>query len=243
MPRAYFIPSVFTVGNLFFGFCALVQAAEGNFIRSAWFIIIAVLFDGMDGKIARWMHTESIFGFHLDSLADLVSVGVAPAMLLCRAPLNDLGFPGVCIGFLYVMAGAYRLARFNVIRAGDRSRGYAGLPTPVAGLLIASFFLFDSYTTLSAGRTGTWVLLTLSCSVLMISAVPFAWPRLAFKDRRSLLKSAGILGIVLVMALFPRQALFPVFLYYAFLGIGRWFLAVLKGRARWKSFFLPEVRG
>ena len=243
MAKTIFIPSVFTLCNLFFGFLSIVKATEGNLVQSAWFIIIAVLFDGMDGKIARWTHTESMFGFHLDSLTDLVSVGVAPAVLIYLGPLSEWFVFRTIVCFLFLLAGGYRLARFNVLKAGDRSQGYTGLPTPVAGLLVASFYLLNAYTGIRMDTETVWSILACSSIVLMVSAVPYSWPGLSFVDRTSSLKSIGILGIVITMALVPRQALFPVFLYYTVLGIGKWLIAVFLGRKTIRSFFLVGSEG
>lgn len=231
------LPSLFTCLNLFFGFGAILQTAQRDFETAAWFVIIAVLCDGMDGKIARSTGTDSIYGFQMDSLADLISFGAAPAFLAYASALNSLDPAGMLIAFGYLLAGLYRLARFNVIQAGDRTQGYIGLPIPVAGMAVAAGELFQPYA-VSFVYAGVYVFLLVFLSVMMISTVPYAWPVLEFHRSFYLrLKSVFILVCVTGMALFPNWCLFPVLGLYILLGLAEWIHAWMKGDVSAAEFF------
>lgn len=235
-------PSLFTVANFLFGFLSIIKSLEGNIHGSAWFIILAILCDGMDGKIARWTSSETPFGFELDSFGDLLSAGIAPAVLLYAASLNELGTFGFLLCFLYVLCGGYRLARFNVIQAGDRSKGYIGLPIPVAGLTISAFWIspVSSNTTThpSVGLTVS-VIMLIVLSVMMVCRIPYAWPRIEFQGGwKQILRSTGILVAVGLMAAIPRLSLFPLVVLYIILGIVGWLVQLFRGEVSGHDFFL-----
>ena len=238
MTKNLFMPSLFTLLNFFFGFLSIIKTLEGNLDAAAWFIIIAVLCDGMDGKLARLASSETPFGIELDSLADVVSSGLAAALLAYRAGLDRMGFAGVVLAFLFLFAGGYRLARFNVVQGGDRSQGYTGLPIPVAGLTVASFFVFELPTGVIANPAG-WSVLLVSLTLLMISTIHYDWPRVRFDSGfGKTVQSIGVLGAVIVMAVFPRWSLLPFFVLYIVSSLGRWLTALLRGDVAITSFFL-----
>jgi CDP-diacylglycerol--serine O-phosphatidyltransferase len=240
--KIVFIPSFFTFLNLFCGYISILKAFENNLHASAWFIILAVICDGMDGKLARWTASKSKFGFELDSLADLVSFGVSPAVLLYLGMFNRLGFSGYLLSFLFLFAGGYRLARFNVQQAGDRSHGYVGLPIPVAAIVVASLWLFQEI----IGETvsiGLWAFLFFFLSIIMISAVSYDWPKLEFgRSWKKNIKSIVLIFSVVFMAVYPEICLFPLFVVYIFLGIGNWITALLKKEISWINFFMSVKR-
>ena len=232
------IPSLFTVANFLFGFLSIIKSMEGNIHASAWFIILAILFDGMDGKIARWTSSETPFGFELDSLGDLLSSGIAPAILVYSASVRELGWIGFLLCFAYVITGGYRLARFNVVQAGDRTQGYIGLPIPVAGLTISAFFI--SPLSLNAStETMVSVMLLSVLSVMMVCTIPYAWPRITFQGGwKEILGSIGVLIAVCLMAVIPRLSLFPLVVLYILLGIAGWLVCLIRGDVSWQTFFL-----
>jgi len=235
--RTVYIPSLFTILNLLFGFVAIVETVERNLNQAAWLIIIAILCDGMDGKIARWTNSESNFGFELDSLADVVSFGVAPALFLYLAVFPSDHILGASLGFIYLFAGGYRLARFNADQAGDRSKGYQGLPIPVAAMLLASFWLLGLHMPF-ADNPVFWITLVPAVAILMFSAVPYDWPKVTFHGGiKQILSSLGILVSLVAMSVFPERSLFPLFLFYALLGIGTWIMAVVHQHVGWRTFF------
>ena len=137
----YLLPNLFTTGGLFAGFYSIVAAMKGDYNIAAWFILIAAIFDALDGKVARLTGTTSQFGVEYDSLADIVSFGVAPGLLMYSWALKPFGKFGWLAAFLYVVCGALRLARFNVQVNTVESRRSVGLPIPAAARLVASCVL------------------------------------------------------------------------------------------------------
>ena len=237
-PKTYWMPSLFTLLNLLGGFLSLIAVLHGNFHAASWLIIMSVLCDGMDGKMARWSTSESPFGLELDSLADLVSFGVAPAVLLQRAAFSGWGMAGIVLAFLYLFCGAYRLARFNVIQAGDRTKGYIGLPIPVAAFTIASFFIWHlskKNAILEGGAAG----LSIFLSVFMVSTVHYDWPKLQFRSgKRDACISVFCLAVLVLMAVVPEQVLFPVFLFYSAAGLFRWSRHSARSAGKGLAFFM-----
>jgi len=237
-PKTYWMPSFFTLLNLLGGFLALTAVLKGNFHAASWLIILSVLCDGMDGKMARWSYSESPFGLELDSLADLVSFGVAPAVLLQKAAFCGWGMAGIFLAFLYLFCGAYRLARFNVIQAGDRSKGYIGLPIPVAAFTIASFFIWH-LSKKNAILEGGSAALAVFLSVMMVSTVHYDWPVLQFRSgAKKACISVACLAVLVLMAVVPEQVLFPVFLLYAAAGLIRWSRHPARNSGGGNSFFM-----
>ena len=234
-----YVPGLFTVLNLFCGMLSIVQSMEGQFFAAAWFIILAVLCDGMDGKLARLTHTETRFGFELDSLCDVVSFGVAPAILCYRWVFQDLRVFGFFIVFFYLMAGVYRLTRFNVIQNGDRTHGYLGLPIPVAAMGFSGFYLFHDRFDPGNPAPAAVVLCTVF-ALIMVSGVRYDWPRLNFHG--STLERIGsvlLLAGVILMAVIPGVVLFPVLSLYIIQGIIRAVAACIRGDVSAGDLFHP----
>ncbi len=141
----YLLPSFFTLGNIFCGFYSIISAINGSYTRAAYMIIVAGFFDVFDGKIARATNSTSKFGVQFDSLADLVSFGMAPAILVYLWTLKPLGRMGWLAAFLFVVCGALRLARFNVqIDVVDSDR-FVGLPIPCGAWILASTVIFHEH--------------------------------------------------------------------------------------------------
>ena len=137
------MPSAFTLGNLFFGFWAVVSAFNGNFRWAGWFIVFAAILDMLDGRIARMSNASSRFGEELDSLIDLVSFGVAPALSMYFLEFSAAGKFAWVLCFIYVVAAAVRLARYYVISAGKPSAWFTGIPSPAAGVTLAVYYAFS----------------------------------------------------------------------------------------------------
>ncbi len=135
----YLLPNLFTTAALFSGFYAIISAMGGNYIAAAMAIFVAGLFDGMDGRIARLTNTQSAFGAEYDSLSDMVSFGVAPALVMFSWALQSLGKLGWICAFLYTVAAAFRLARFNVQLTVVDKRYFIGLASPLAAAIVAAF--------------------------------------------------------------------------------------------------------
>jgi CDP-diacylglycerol---serine O-phosphatidyltransferase len=227
--RAMFVlPNLFTVSSIFCGFYAISLCLEGpepiRMYRAAIAIFFGMFFDMFDGRVARLTKTQSEFGRELDSLADVISFGCAPAVLLWRWSLFELGFIGLFIAFVYVACGALRLARFNVLATREPGSGkhFVGLPIPLAAgtvvALVMSSYPYD--VPLFGGARGV-ALVTLLLAGLMVSGVRYR----TFKDLRLSRKSISIIFvIVLVLAtisaqLKPTIALTMFFLGYISLGL------------------------
>ena len=223
------MPSAFTLGNLFFGFWAVVSAFNGNFRWAGWFIVFAGILDMLDGRVARLSGTNSRFGEELDSLVDVISFGVAPALLIYFLDFASAGRFSWILCYIYVTAVALRLARFNVLSAGKPSTGwFTGLPSPSAGMTLAVYYPFSqtewyrvSLAYLDLQHQGLVVLMLL-LALLMVSNVKYPkFPPVGVRTARGLFGAAVYLGILLGGILAPEYFLFPLGLFYVFFGIAR----------------------
>jgi CDP-diacylglycerol--serine O-phosphatidyltransferase len=170
----YILPNLFTSLNLFLGFFAIILSIEGNFRLAATLIIIAGLCDGLDGKIARATRTTSRFGVEYDSLADLVSFGIAPALMFYLWVLTPLGRLGWLAGFLFAVCGALRLARFNTQAGSSHNDFFSGLPIPAAAGTLATMILFCQRLGLTESVPPVFFLLPLyGLSFLMVSTIRY----------------------------------------------------------------------
>lgn len=212
----YILPNLVTTGSLFAGFYGIVSSMNGRYDIAAWFILISAVFDTLDGKVARMTNTTSQFGVEYDSLADLVSFGVAPAILMYSWALQPFGKLGWLAAFLYVVCGALRLARFNVQVETVGSKHFIGLPIPAAASMVAACVLLFYH----LGGSGTIrmvsVLILIYClAVLMVSNVPyysFKDPELLKRRPFGMLVLAVVLIIVIVAQ--PELMFFLIFLSY-----------------------------
>jgi CDP-diacylglycerol--serine O-phosphatidyltransferase len=168
------LPCLFTTASLFCGFYAIISAVNGNFLNSAVAIIIAGIFDGIDGRVARLTKTTSTFGMEYDSLSDLVSFCVAPAVLAYLWALEPYGRYGWLAAFLYVATTALRLARFNTLTREKSPTDFVGLPCPAAAGMIATTVLFSRFlgATDTVKHVSILILVDL-LSYLMVSNVPY----------------------------------------------------------------------
>ena len=223
------MPSAFTLGNLFFGFWAVVSAFNGNFRWAGWFIVFAGILDMLDGRVARLSGTGTRFGEELDSLVDVISFGVAPALLIYFLDFASAGRFSWILCYIYVTAVALRLARFNVLSAGKPSSGwFTGLPSPSAGMTLAVYYPFSqtewyraSLAYLDLQHQGLVVLMLL-LALLMVSNVKYPkFPSVGLRSARGLFGAAVYLGILLGGILAPEYFLFPLGLFYVFFGIAR----------------------
>lgn len=231
------IPSLFTLGNFLFGFISIIRTSQGEYRSAAWYIILAVLCDGLDGRIARLYQRETVFGLELDSLGDLISSGIAPAFLLYSSVLVPLHYVAILLAFFFIMAGGYRLARYNWLNRKKRMEDYLGLPLPVAALSVSGLLLFEirlGYAFLISG----WVLWVLFLSMLMISVIPYNWPRMDFrKSVGSRIVAMAIFVLFPVLIIFPEWVLFPIFFVYISAGALRWILSFENETIRVRDLF------
>jgi CDP-diacylglycerol--serine O-phosphatidyltransferase len=229
----YLIPSLFTTGNLFCGFFSLLSTFNGQYMQAAVFIILAHLLDGLDGSVARLTRATSQFGIEFDSLADLVSFGVAPAVLVyywALVPWNTWGWLAAC---LYVVCGALRLARFNVQIRNVEKTHFVGLPIPAAAEMIAATVLMY-YFLGGEGATNRQIILLVVIYLLaglMVSSFSyFSLKQLELKKRHPFwLLLSAILLIKLTIAE-PQIMFFTGFLLYTLSGPLLWCLTFYRRR-------------
>lgn len=201
------VPHLFTVGNLTSGVLALVFVLRGQPVSAAWMIILAVVFDGFDGRIARWLRAEGEFGRQMDSLADVVSFGVAPALMMYQLDLNRWGTYGLAVTALFAVSGALRLARFNILRVSGH---FTGLPITAGGGLMAALVLYGE-----GLHTLALPILMLLVSYLMISTMPYPdFKKLNRSHPRLAPYLLPLLAVVLLVRADPRSLIaLPMVLY------------------------------
>src|SRR4051812_4988097 len=225
----YVLPNLLTTVNMFFGFFAIIYSINGNYTWAAYAIVVAAIFDQLDGRVARATNSTSRFGAEYDSLSDLVSFGLAPGLLLFLWSLEPFGRVGWLASFFYVACGALRLARFNV-QSGTLEKGYfQGLPIPMAAGIVASSVLAFEDLELDAARS--WILLAMTTLLGFVMVSTFRYR--SFKDldlKHRLPFRYLVVGVFIIsmVAIRPESALFVVFLTYAILGavFGIWRLRV-----------------
>lgn len=215
----YVLPNLMTTGNLFCGFFSIIQALKSNFLYAAYAIVVAAVFDLLDGRLARLTRSTSKFGAEYDSLCDLVSFGVAPGILLFQWALNPFGRLGWVACFLFVTCGALRLARFNVQANIVEKNYFQGLPIPMAAGIVASsvlaFLDLDLEASGNVGLLGMTVLLAL----VMVSNFRYrSFKDLDLKERLPFHYLLLGVGVLVIVALRPEVMLFVLFIGYALLG-------------------------
>ena len=221
------VPSLFTLFNLFFGIWAMVLASRGEFYRAGWYIFFAGILDALDGRVARLSKTGSRFGAELDSLVDVVSFGVAPAFLIYQLEFSSGGQTEWIFCYFYVMAAAIRLARFNITQAGRAKRYFIGLPSPAAGMTLATFYPFTTtdwyqHVFRLLPRHHLMQLLMILLTILMVSNVRYATvPRAGLRSVRGLLGLATILFVVIFGILEHDAFFFPLGVTYMAYGVLR----------------------
>ncbi|MCP9451452.1 MAG: CDP-diacylglycerol--serine O-phosphatidyltransferase [Nitrospira sp.] len=217
----HLIPNLFTTGNLFCGVYAVLLVFNAQYLAAALAILVAMVFDVLDGKSARLTNSTSHFGLEYDSLSDVVSFGVAPAVLIYCWALSGQGTLGIAVMFAYVAMGAVRLARFNSTAALSDGKYFTGLAIPAAAGVVASLVVFDHYTLHMGPEAKPIVVLivTLVLSFLMVSTIKYrSFKDLKFRGPQQITYLVwGILGVMMVTA-WPPVMLFVVFAGYALLG-------------------------
>ena len=225
------VPSLFTLFNLFFGIWAIVLATRGEFYRAGWFIVFAGILDTLDGRVARISGTGTRFGAELDSLVDIVSFGVAPAFLMYQVEFAGGGGAAWIFCYFYVMAAAIRLARFNVTQAGRAKTHFIGLPSPAAGMTLATYYPFTQTELYGSMHGPPWHLLLtflmIALTILMVSNVHYpTLPRAGFRTASGLL-GLTLIVVILVFGIWKHdEFLFPLGIVYMTYGVLR---AILLG--------------
>lgn len=219
------VPSLFTVLNIFCGFLAILNANKGQIELGAWFIVLAGVFDSLDGVMARITRSSSQFGVELDSLADVVSFGAAPSFLVYQAHLYTLENFGVIVSAMPLIFGAIRLARFNVQLVGFEKDYFKGLPIPSAAIAICAFLL--EYNTERLGLSGLaangLVILVIGVSLLMVSRVRYdTLPKFTQRGIRAHPWRAILFAVAAAIVLISKgKYLFAVMVAFIVFGILR----------------------
>jgi CDP-diacylglycerol--serine O-phosphatidyltransferase len=230
----YLLPNLFTTAALFSGFYAIVQAMDNRFEAAAIAIYVAMVLDGLDGRVARLTHTQSEFGAEYDSLSDMVSFGVAPALVMYEWGLKDLGKLGWIAAFVYCAGAALRLARFNTNLEVVDKRYFQGLPSPMAAAFVAGMvWVVDDFGIQRSEWTAwtAWVA-AMYAGITMVTNVPFY----SFKDI-NLKKSVPFWVVALfaagfaIVSLKPAVAFFLLCVMYAFSGYVLWGMGIRVRRS------------
>jgi CDP-diacylglycerol--serine O-phosphatidyltransferase len=231
----YIVPNLFTSGNLFCGVFAIISVFNAEYVVASVAVLIAAIFDSLDGKMARFTKTTSRFGVEYDSLADLVSFGVAPGLLIYSWALSSYGRLGWIAVFLFIVCGALRLARFNVQVGTVESSHFVGLPIPAAASLISTMVMFDSYILHVGGEIKPVLILSVTyvLAFLMVSNIRYrSFKNLNLRDRKPFSALIGIILFIIVLSTYPQITLFFVFALYALSGVMERPLLALVNRFR-----------
>ena len=212
------MPNLFTAGSMFAAFWGMVLAGNGQFADCAIAILISALLDGMDGKVARLTNTVSEFGVQFDSLADVIAFGAAPAFMVYAWQLHSLSRVGMAVASLFMVCGALRLARFNIITGSTGKRFFIGLPIPAAGCALACLVLFNQYLPKSIQPFLPWFTLglTVCLAFLMVSRIRyFSFKEYGFlyaKPFRSL-----VIGVIIATMIYTEPQLFGFSFFIGYL--------------------------
>jgi CDP-diacylglycerol--serine O-phosphatidyltransferase len=239
----YLLPNLITLSSMFAGFYSIVASFNSDYERAAWAILVASIFDVLDGWVARMTHTATRFGIEIDSLSDAISFGVAPGVLVYSWSLQSFGKIGWLAAFFLVACAALRLARFNVQMGSEEKKHFTGLPSPAAALMIATTVLaYQEVIDILNGLQFTrlvdmisldyWVLaLTFVVAGLMVSNITYHGIKEAnLKERRPFGLLVGIVALLGIVAYHPSLVLFLISLVYVVLGIGEALFKLLKSR-------------
>lgn len=238
----YVLPNLVTTANIFFGFYSVIQAIKGEYLLAAYAIVAASIFDLLDGRLARLTRSTSKFGAEYDSLCDLVSFGVAPAVLLYLWALQPFGRIGWLACFLFVACGALRLARFNVQATVIEKAYFQGLPIPMAAGIVASSVL--AFTDLGWEASGFRGLLVMTFLLAFVMVSTFRYR--SFKDldlKERLPFRYLVIGVVILVlvAYRPEVHLFLLFLTYAVLGAVFGIFRLGKNKVIKPNVYLPNL--
>ncbi len=215
----HILPSLFTTGNVFCGFYAFIAVANDKFTVAAWAIVGGIIFDILDGRIARLTKTTSAFGVEYDSLADIISFGMAPAYLIYAWVLQPFGRIGWMAAFLFLLCGALRLARFNSAKPDVKGSDFIGLPIPAAAAMIASLIIMSGNLFESKVPPGFMVAVVYTLAFLMVSNIKYpAFKQFQLKKRVPFTRFLFVVLFLYVFATIPKIALFAISLGFILIG-------------------------
>ncbi len=218
----YLLPNLFTTAALFCGFYAIISSINDKFEVAAIAIFVAMLLDGVDGRVARMTNTESDFGAEFDSLADMISFGLAPALMMYLWSLSALGKVGWLVSFIYVACAALRLARFNTQASHSDKRYFQGLASPSAAALVAGLIwnadLIKDYLAAPALQ-GLALAITLFAGLLMVSNIRYhSFKGINWRSKVPFVTILMLMFVLVFVSAAPALMLFVIFLGYALSG-------------------------
>jgi CDP-diacylglycerol--serine O-phosphatidyltransferase len=232
----YILPNTLTLCGMLLGFYSILASLKGNYLHAAWGILFAMIFDGLDGWVARLTNSTTRFGIELDSLSDLVAFGVAPSVLLYKWALLPFGRIGWVAAFWFLACGALRLARYNVQMGSTESKAFTGMPIPAAATIVASLVLFHHEIWDALPEKNISILgLTILLAFLMVSTLRFHGAKeLDFRRRKPFWILVAFVVVLMLVVMHPPLTLFLFAMIYLVGGIIE-NIVLFSGRRRRKS--------
>jgi CDP-diacylglycerol--serine O-phosphatidyltransferase len=216
--KKYLAPNAITAANMLLGYISITMSIKGNFTQAAWFIVLAMVCDGLDGQTARRLEAYSEFGKEFDSFCDAISFGLAPSILTYSllnvySKITHIIIP---ISFIYALCGVMRLVKFNIVTtASDEKEDFSGMPIPTGAAIVCSYYLFSYYIFGKLMYVEIFQIVTIIAAVLMVSTITFKTPDKTFKF---IPKKLRVLSIILVIATI-KYSLFIVTFSYVFINL------------------------
>ncbi|VAW91522.1 CDP-diacylglycerol--serine O-phosphatidyltransferase [hydrothermal vent metagenome] len=234
----YLLPNLFTTAALFCGFYAIIAAMQNNFIVAAIAIFIAMLLDGLDGRVARLTNTQSDFGAQYDSLADLISFGLAPSLVMYQWSLLNMGKAGWLVAFIYAATAALRLARFNTQVGTADKNFFQGLPSPAAAALVAgAVWVGQDYSVSGRIVDILAMFVTVTSGLLMVSNIRYnSFKGIDFKGKIPFFLLLVIMLVIVFISYEPAVILFGIFVIYAISGPVYTLVELRKRRAMRRAY-------
>ncbi|WP_321778975.1 CDP-diacylglycerol--serine O-phosphatidyltransferase [Sulfurimonas sp.] len=218
----YILPNLFTAASIFSGVFSIISAVNGEFDKAAWLIMLSLILDGIDGRVARLTNTCSKFGVEFDSLADMVAFGVAPSLLMYLFIGHEFGRFGVVASALFVIFGAIRLARFNVMTVSSEPSVFIGVPIPIAAVFVSLLvLLFDKYG-LHDNYGIVIMFLSMLVSVLMVSNIRYpSFKTVDLSPKHAMKSFVFILSALLFVFMYPIEGFALLAVIYILYGVVR----------------------
>lgn len=233
----YILPNALTLCGMFCGFFAILSAVKGNYLIAAWGIMVANIFDGLDGWVARLTGSTTKFGIELDSLSDLVAFGVAPSVTIYKWAISPFGRVGFAAAFLFTACGALRLARYNIQMGSTESKAFTGMPIPGAASVLATLIIFYHELWEGPPQKNVYILiLTIVLALLMVSTLKFhALKELDFKKRKPFGILVAFVLAVGVIVIYPQVTLFIFAMVYLAEGLVENIFLLYRRQSRRKA--------
>lgn len=222
----FIVPSLITAASFFCGFYSMIASIQNDYYTAAWVILLAIFFDGLDGRIARATGSTTHFGVEFDSLSDLISFGAAPAILMYNWALQPFGRIGWMAAFLFALCGALRLARFNTQSSEVLKDKFVGLPIPMAGGLLATIVLLTrGALDLDRAPAVLIVITVYLAALLMVSNIPYrSFKKMDLARKKPFHMLVGALLFVFIIAQFPHHLLFAFAVAFTVHGPVEWWV-------------------